>query len=194
MNTRQKGFSLIEMSLVLVIIGVLFSAFLTPLQGYMQHKKAFEACEETSRIRQALLDFAVVHGRLPFAALSNGREVTGKEQGLLPWQTLSLRPQTIWGESYQYHVLRNWADDQPDPAIVDRCDSKDTLNHLSINFCSQGRLRVRRHDKQLLYDKAVVLITQPRAVSDNPPICEPGLTWLGAETVLGYLVMAGRLY
>jgi prepilin-type N-terminal cleavage/methylation domain-containing protein len=191
---KQRGFSLLEMSFVLIILGLLFSAFLSPLQRYLYHKKGFEACEEIAQIRQALLDFSVVHGRLPWAGQIDGVEVERKGQGLLPWKTLGLRAQNVWGESYHYQVMPNWADQQPDPTIVNQCDIQQSINQLSVNFCSKGQLRVRRHDGNVLYEKAVVIVTQPRRSASALAVCEPGITWLGAETVLGYLVMAGRIY
>jgi prepilin-type N-terminal cleavage/methylation domain-containing protein len=191
---QQRGFSLLEMSFVLIILGVLFSAFLSPFQNYIRHKKGFEACEEIEKIRQALLDFSVVHGRLPWAGQIDGVEMAGKGQGLLPWKTLGLRAQNVWGESYHYRVMPNWADQQPDPVIVSQCNIQQSINQLSVNFCSKGQLHVKRNDGTMLYDKAVVIVTQPRSSAYPLRVCEPGITWLGAETVLGYLVMAGRIY
>lgn len=192
---KQSGFSLLEMSLVLVIIGALFSAFLTPVQHYMQSKRTFETCEQQEKIRQSLLNFSIVHGRLPWAADRNGREKVGKTQGFLPWYTLSLDDFHLQTRHYQYEVLNNWADQSPDPALIGKCDIQKSLNHLSVNFCSAGRLKVRRQDGSLLYDKAVALAYLPHEKKrQGVTVCEQGITWLSAETVLGHLVMAGRLY
>ena len=132
---QQHGFSLVEMSFVLIILGLLFSAFLSPLKSYLHHKKGFEACEEIEKIRQSLLDFSVVHGRLPWAGQIDGVEVNGKERGILPWKTLGLPGQNVWGKNYHYQVMPNSPDQQPDPAIVNQCNIQKSINHLSVNFC-----------------------------------------------------------
>lgn len=192
---KQRGFSLLEMSLVLVVIGLLFSAFVTPLQTYMQYKQAVEMCEEQEKIRQALLNFSMVHGRLPWAAEKNGREKIGKTQGVLPWYTLSMHGSNKSLADYRYQVLSDWADQTADPAVRGKCDIQQSLNHLSVNFCSRGDLKVYRAEGEMLYDKAVAWAYLPlRQQKKHYAVCEPGVTWLSAEIVLGHLVMAGRLY
>lgn len=192
---KQAGFSLLEMSLVLVIIGILFSAFITPLQTYMHYKKVVEMCEEQEKVRQALLNFSIVHGRLPWAADKNGKEKSGKTQGFLPWYTLSMHGGNKSVFDYRYQVLSQWADPNPDPPVRGKCDIQQSFNQLSVNFCSLGELKVYRPGGQILYDKAVALAYSPFPLQKKHyALCEPGITWLSAEIVLGHLVMAGRLY
>jgi len=190
---RQNGFSLLEMSMVLMIIGMLLSAFTTPLHHYHQQRKMFAVCDEIARIRQALLDFTVVHGRMPWAAAKEGIEIIGKEQGNLPWKTLGLNEKNEWKNPYQYQVMKNWADKQPDPPVSGECDIQQSLNNLSVNFCSRGQLQVKQAGS-VVYHKAVAIVTQPHAHKQTNPPCEARHIWLSAENILGYLVMAGRLY
>lgn len=194
LDKSQSGFSLLEMSLVLMILGVLFSAFLPLMQGYLRHKKILEACEIQHEIRQTLLNFSIVYGRLPWAANAEGIEQTGQIEGGLPWRTLGLYPYGKSYTSYHYQVLKNWADDASDPAVLNQCDIQKTLNYLSVNFCSQGSLSAKNLDGRILYDKAVAVVSLTDTARKTNKMCEVGVTWLSAETVLGGLVMAGRLY
>jgi hypothetical protein len=137
----------------------------------------FAECQQMAQVDQALLDFAVVHGRLPWAG-EDGNEVMGRGKGALPWMTLGLKPFNL----PQYQVSPAWADNTADPAKQGGCEIQETLNTLSVNFCSQGTLQGKQ------YRKVVAVVKWP---GQHAPCDE---SWLSAEAVLGRLVIAGRLY
>ncbi len=107
---KQIGFTLVEMAIVIVILGLLLTAFLVPLQA--QRSVAFQL--ETENIlrnsKQALLGFSQTNGRLPCpATIIGGGEPspdgTGTENqnpvgsgvcksqiGFLPASTLGIQP------------------------------------------------------------------------------------------------------
>src|SRR3546814_18113644 len=74
---RQAGFSLVEMAVVVVILGLVLGALLLPLQA--QRNQVFQSQTETTleTARRALLGFAKVNGRLPCPSTERGR--VGKE-------------------------------------------------------------------------------------------------------------------
>ncbi|HZV61602.1 MAG TPA: type II secretion system protein [Methylophilaceae bacterium] len=98
-RAKTQGFSLVEMAVVIVILGLVLSTLLLPLQA--QRNQVFQTqTENTLEVaRRALLGFAQAHGRLPCPAIANGIEdpipVTGictSQWGFLPAATLGIQP------------------------------------------------------------------------------------------------------
>ena len=109
---KNKGFTLVEMAIVLVIIGLLATAFLTPLSAQLEQSRNTEARRDLAEIREALLGYAVINSRLPCpdttgdgvddgCTNTNTANSTG---GNLPWVTLGLKSTDPWNSSYQYRV------------------------------------------------------------------------------------------
>ncbi|HSH73654.1 MAG TPA: type II secretion system protein [Methylophilaceae bacterium] len=102
---KIKGFSLVEMAIVLVILGFVLAALLLPLQA--QREQLFQSqTENTLEIaRKALLGYAQSQGRLPCpaTAASNGLQdplaggACTVTVGFLPAVTLGIQPVDIQG-------------------------------------------------------------------------------------------------
>jgi prepilin-type N-terminal cleavage/methylation domain-containing protein len=75
-NILAKGFSLLELSVVLAIMALLLGGLLTPLAAQRDVAAASETQLRLAEIRDALLGFAIANERLPCPASdsSNGRE------------------------------------------------------------------------------------------------------------------------
>lgn len=114
----QRGFSLIEMAIVLIILGFLLAALLLPLQAQRNIASQLKTEAILEDIKKALIGFAQTHGHLPCPASANGSGVfpddTGAanahvngvcvvQSGFLPAQTLGL--QTIDAQGY---ALDGW--------------------------------------------------------------------------------------
>jgi len=108
-NRRQRGFSLVELALGLVIVATLLSALLVPLATQLDQRRTGETQRLLEVAREALYGFVVAQDRFPCPATtaSNGREaftaplteldgpVSGKclnFRGFLPAVTLGLSP------------------------------------------------------------------------------------------------------
>ncbi|MEQ1488266.1 MAG: type II secretion system protein [Methylotenera sp.] len=100
LNQFARGFSLLEMAIVLIILGFVLGAILAPIQAQRQ-QLAQSQTENTLEIaKKALLGYAQANGRLPCPAIaaSNGLEnplggVTCTSQlGYLPAATLGIQP------------------------------------------------------------------------------------------------------
>ena len=105
-HSRFKGFSLVEMAMVLIILGFVLGALLLPFQAQRQQLAQTQTENTLEIAKKALLGFAQQHGRLPCpaTAASNGIEqplggtVLASPQcaqggvGFLPASTLGIQP------------------------------------------------------------------------------------------------------
>ncbi len=73
---KPSGFTLVEMAIVLVIIGLLLGGMLMPLSAQIDQRKISDTQKMLDGIKEALIGFAVANGRLPCPAsgTSAGRE------------------------------------------------------------------------------------------------------------------------
>ncbi len=98
-RASQQGFSLIELAIALLILSLMLAAGLMSLGKQQEALKQRENQRLLSEARDALLGFAITHGRLPCPAsqTSNGLEsppggaaCTNPHNGFLPGVTLGL--------------------------------------------------------------------------------------------------------
>ncbi|HUP98637.1 MAG TPA: prepilin-type N-terminal cleavage/methylation domain-containing protein [Usitatibacter sp.] len=72
---RRHGFTLLELAIALVIVALLASSLALPLAAQLQMRRYDETRRMLEEARDALLGFAVAHGRLPCpAAAATGDE------------------------------------------------------------------------------------------------------------------------
>lgn len=79
---RNSGFTLVEMAVVLMIIGLLLGGLVPTITSQMDMQRVGETRRQMSEINEALLGFAVVNGRLPCpaqATLATGAANAGIE-------------------------------------------------------------------------------------------------------------------
>jgi prepilin-type N-terminal cleavage/methylation domain-containing protein len=112
MKTSSRGFSLVEMAVVLLIIGLLMAGMLMPLSTQVEDRRIKETQETLEGIKEALIGFAVANGRLPRPATS---ATDGNENptacasdaactGFIPWTTLGVAKLDSWGKIIRYSV------------------------------------------------------------------------------------------
>ena len=80
-KTRQHGFTLVEMAMVLVILGFVLAALLLPLQAQRQQLAQSQTENTLESAKQALLGYAQQQGRLPCPATNNGTAVFPDDAG-----------------------------------------------------------------------------------------------------------------
>lgn len=116
------GFSLLEMAVVLVIIGLLLAGMLLPMSAQMDDRKMKETQKQIDEITQALVGFTVANGRLPCpadptkatGAANAGLEDLGaatcnRTSGAVPWSTLGVAETDAWGRRFTYAVTGTFA-------------------------------------------------------------------------------------
>lgn len=114
----SAGFTLLEMAIVLVIIGVLLGGLLMPLSAQVETSRINETKKALDEINQALIGFAVTNGYLPCPAVSssNGAEQTRvagvcpSRIGFLPWAALGVSQVDAWGRLYRYSATPAFTD------------------------------------------------------------------------------------
>ncbi len=135
-NFKIEGFTLVEMAIVLVIVGLLMAAFLSPLSAQIDQKDYGETRRLLDDSKDALLGYAVVNKHLPCpdktAGASNGVNdsandgvedfdvLTGfciAQEGNLPWATLSLPSNDSWGQQFIYRVTATYSNRSPQPTF-----------------------------------------------------------------------------
>jgi prepilin-type N-terminal cleavage/methylation domain-containing protein len=67
-KSRSFGFTLVEMAMVLLIIGLILGGLLPTISTQQEQQRINETRKELSEIQQALIGFAVINGRLPCPA------------------------------------------------------------------------------------------------------------------------------
>ncbi|MET3131374.1 prepilin-type N-terminal cleavage/methylation domain-containing protein [Oxalobacteraceae bacterium GrIS 1.11] len=116
---QHAGFSLVEMAIVLVIVGLMLGGLITPLATQIEQRKVSETQKVLDESREALIGFALRYGYLPCPAISaaNGLEdrsgarcTNEKRQGFLPWATLGLPKSDSWNHLFRYSVTPAFSD------------------------------------------------------------------------------------
>ena len=130
-NPKHKGFTLVEMAIVLFIIGLLLAGGISSTRAQIDNARNKETRQALSEIREALLAFAIRNGRLPCPAnptlpstdakagiealqgkacdqvvdqRSSAYDNQGGYEGVIPWQTLGVRELDAWGSRFTYRV------------------------------------------------------------------------------------------
>jgi prepilin-type N-terminal cleavage/methylation domain-containing protein len=113
---RSHGFTLVEMAIVLLIVGLLLGGLLVPLTAQMEQRNVTQTRKALDEIQQALIGYAIINGRLPCPAdgtIATGQTNAGVEKstcgtgvngGVLPWLTLGVNETDAWGRRFTYRV------------------------------------------------------------------------------------------
>ena len=125
---QNRGFSLIEMAFVLVIITLLLGGLLVPFATQVEQRRIAETQKAMEEIKEALIGYALSHSStgtpsqpyLPCPDTNgDGTEETrdgsgncpnpGLAEGELPWVTLGTAPTDAWGNRFHYQVTKGFA-------------------------------------------------------------------------------------
>ncbi|MDR2450741.1 MAG: prepilin-type N-terminal cleavage/methylation domain-containing protein [Candidatus Accumulibacter sp.] len=113
------GFTLTELTIVLVIVALLIGGMTLPLSAQLDQRHYDETRRQLNETREALIGFALVNGRLPRPAtsltdgLENPANCGGSDDactGFVPWSTLGVKKTDAWGKMIRYSVTPAYAD------------------------------------------------------------------------------------
>ena len=152
MKKHAKGFTLVEMAIVLVIIGLLLGGLLMPLSTQIENTRRNDTEKSLEALKQAVIGFALVNGRLPCPDKADGGEQgpanDGQEdrnpgtgvcvsvEGNLPWVTLGTVELDSWGNRYRYRVTGSFADG------IDGTGCGTATPGVSFELCSVGDMTI----------------------------------------------------
>ena len=121
---RCQGFSLLEVSIVLLIMGLLLGSVMKPLGAGIVDRQRNETLKQLIDIRESLIGYASVHHRLPCPVSVGGAGVQSPvdpcllAHGYVPAAALGISGRydsnglltDSWGLPIQYHVTLSDAD------------------------------------------------------------------------------------
>lgn len=150
----ERGFTLAELAVVLVIVSLLIGGLLVPLSSQMAMRHVDATRRSLAEIREALLGFVAANGRLPCPAAAttpSGAAAAGIEAprtaagdcpfvaGVLPWATLGVSETDAWGRRYSYRVTPEFAQGVGLPAPTPLCSRPQSA---AFSLCAAGDLDV----------------------------------------------------
>lgn len=177
----QQGFTLLEMAIVLMIVGLLLGGLLVPLSAQMEQRNNSDTQKSLSEIKDAITGYALANGRLPCPAdrttptnQTNADGVPAGQEyrivglcanvgnnaawGVLPWVTLGVSETDAWGNRYTYRVTDYFADDIGNPTYGGVCSPSSPPSLASFALCSPGNLKILSAPSVTLADKVPAVI------------------------------------
>ena len=113
----SQGFTLVELTVVLIIVSLLLGGLLIPLSAQQDVRQLADTEKQLAETRDALIGYAQINGRLPCPAADAGglenRDLVSRQCaslfGFLPWVNLGTRPTDPWGRLIRYRVSNEFA-------------------------------------------------------------------------------------
>jgi len=142
---RISGFTLVELTIVLVIVALLIGGMLLPLSAQRDLQSTRETQKQLSEIKEALIGFAITNGRFPRPASSatDGTEQSGscagddkKCTGFIPWQVLGIQSFDSWNKLIRYSVSPSFSEGvfTLDTVATKKIETRDNSGNLTFFF------------------------------------------------------------
>ncbi len=109
---KSEGFTLIEIAVVIVIIGIIITAVSSILPSIVSSSRSRKAAAELKKIDFALQGFCLMNSRLPYAdSGTDGTENAGTYVGNIPFVTLGITTgKDGWDKDIKYAVFEDITD------------------------------------------------------------------------------------
>lgn len=189
MKKQSHGFTLVEMAIVLIIIGLLLAGVMMPLSAQVEQRRIDQTQKALNDINEAILGFAVANGRLPCPAdptVPTGTAGAGVESntgpnnscgvnpGVVPWAILGVTETDAWGNRFTYRVTPSLADSIAAGTVTPPASCTTIPSQASFALCSLG-------------DNTILSAVGGTAIASNVPavVVSYGRDGLGAYNTLG---------
>ena len=114
LKNHHKGFTLIEMAIVLIILTLVVGSALVPLGAQIEQRQRAETQRTLDEIKEALIGYTLANGVLPCpsnlsAGIPDGTASASCTTsiiatGYIPWVTLGVNNHDAWGNLIRYAV------------------------------------------------------------------------------------------
>lgn len=150
-HPNQHGFTLIEIAVVLVIVGLMLGGLLMPLAAQTDQRNLLEARRQLEDIKEALIGHALSTGQLPcparpeLASTGSGAGIadcTVTGSGVLPWASLGLKETDPWGRRFTYRATAHFSDAIAAATYGSSCTPPAPPAYASFALCSGGNIDV----------------------------------------------------
>ena len=177
-----QGFTLIEITIVLFIVGLMIAGLLGPLETQLEARDRAATERSLDQIIEALYGFAITNGRLPCADTDgDGVENTAPcaATGFIPWVELGAPQGDAWGNRFTYRVSADFT------AI----DSDGVCNgdtNTEFDLCADGDIDIQTRGDNPATSPAVEGKATPNLATGVPAIIvSHGRNGFGATTITG---------
>jgi prepilin-type N-terminal cleavage/methylation domain-containing protein len=194
----KQGFTLIEMTMVLLIVGLLVGSFVIPLGAQMDINNIKATDQRLAQIKEALLGYAARNRRLPCSAsnATSGIEdsTTCNDEKFLPWAVLGVEGKDAWGNTYRYRVDTKHATagayNTTIPAPVDALEVKNKLD--TTTHITNAIVIIYSYGKNKVANGSNATIDQTYTQDDFAPNdFDDRLVWLSDNELVSRLAAAG---
>lgn len=222
-SQAQTGFTLIEMAVVLVILGLVIGTLFAPLAAQRDIRDITGTQNSLNLIKEAINGFAILNGRLPCPTnqpdpinVNYGLEdCTIKTEGYLPWKTLGVPETDEWGHhrtltteawlGYWRYRADNYYDQNPQfntnilastPAFFDNLLVKDSAGN-DLTPTAAGAEKpiaiVYSTGKDLVANGQNLVVDNIYESDVNSASFDDILIWITRPVLVNRMVSAGKL-
>jgi prepilin-type N-terminal cleavage/methylation domain-containing protein len=202
---KAYGFTLVEMAIVLVIVGLLLASFLSPLRMQLELRNNSETKTALGEIRDALIGYALSHSALdgrPFLPCPD-TDGDGTEnrvanlcvlpEGGLPFTDLGLIGTDSWNNRFRYRVTLAFSNSLTGFTLSGGNVIGSLLPAVIISLGENGAvLPAVGVDQQANVDGNSTYVSKEMSNSQVNPF-DDLVVWLSTNTLVNRMVAAERL-
>lgn len=217
-RNTQRGFTLLEMAVVMVVLGLILGGILMPLSTQMEKQDRDETQSVLKEIQDALIGYAMANGRLPCPDTDGDGiiDMAGtctNVQGTIPWVDLGVGKNDALGRPFTYRVTGSFADNTDgtgcgtatigvsfelcsvaDINILDSATGNPVANQIPAIVIAHGKnwATTTSADENENSDTDTIFVDR-RPSLNAPPTFDDQVIWISPNVLKNRLVSAGRL-
>lgn len=192
----KSGFTLVEMAMVLLILGLLTSSFIIPLGAQMDINTLKTTDQQLSRIKEALLGYAIRNRQFPCPSNNtNGIQdaTLCAQEGFLPWADLGVDGRDAWGSYFRYRAdSKHSATGAYNTNIPTPTDGLEVANRSATTYVTNAVAILFSPGKNKTADADNASLNQTYTQDDFVPNSfDDRLVWISDNELVSRLAAAG---